>query len=67
MVVPDVDYNMNFQGYSPRVQYGNLPTNNEATHPFYFGGSNVRSYREVEHKISHSVIKHPKMKVVKRL
>jgi hypothetical protein len=51
MPVPDVDGGMQWRGYNPRMQYGNLPTNKDI---HYFGGSNVRMYRDVDESKSSS-------------
>jgi|TARA_R110000868_G_scaffold168421_1_gene403150 hypothetical protein len=40
----DVDGGLVWQGFSPRVQTDRLPKDKYVSLPFYFGGSNIRSY-----------------------
>jgi hypothetical protein len=71
MPVPDVDYGMSWRGYHPGIQYGNVPLDTTVSAPFYFGGANIRYYKNVDSKRPTPVIgrgnkKNPKLKVVKK-
>jgi hypothetical protein len=44
MPVPDVDYGLVWQGFSPSTLTHRLPKETYASVPFRFGGSNVRLY-----------------------
>ena len=41
MPIKDPDGGLVWQGYDPRLIAGNLPSDQTATRPFYFGGSQV--------------------------
>lgn len=50
MPVKDVDGGLFFQGYNPSVLKGvkSVPKDAYTAVPFYFGGSNIRSYYTIK-------------------
>ena len=44
MPIKDIDGGLVFQGYNPSVLNHTTPKDQYVSKPFYFGGSNVRTY-----------------------